>query len=307
MSNALEAPEITRGPVGVAVGLLRTARPRQWVKNVLVLAAPFVAGRINNVSVLVGGVIAMVAFALAASGVYLINDAKDVEEDRAHPKKRNRPIAAGIVPVPLAMAASVVAFVAALAVSATAGWQLVLVIAIYEAVQLAYCFGLKHQPVIELCIVASGFLMRAIGGGVATHIALSQWFLLVTAFGSLFMAAGKRYSEIRLVNRTGAQIRKSLERYSESYLRFVWAIAASIVIMSYGLWAFDMTHKQFGSTWGSAWAVASMVPFVVGVLRYAVDVDQGNAGAPEDLVLKDRMLQVLGLSWVVMLGVAYYS
>ena len=102
--------------------------------------------------------------------------------------------------------------------------NLALVMAVYIAIQLAYCFGLKHQAVLDICIVSSGFLIRAIAGGVAASIPLSQWFLLVMAFGSLFMAAGKRYAELQLAERTGAKIRKSLESYTSSYLRFVWTL-----------------------------------------------------------------------------------
>jgi decaprenyl-phosphate phosphoribosyltransferase len=144
--------------------------------------------------------------------------------------------------------------------------------------------------------------MRAIAGGVAAGIALSQWFLLVTAFGSLFMVAGKRYAEIMLFERTGAKIRASLKKYSASYLRFVWATAAAILIMSYSLWAFTLREGAHGSIW----PMISMVPFVIAVLRYAVDVDGGTAGEPEEIVLKDRVLQVLGVLWVVTLAATFY-
>ncbi|GAA3995972.1 decaprenyl-phosphate phosphoribosyltransferase [Allokutzneria multivorans] len=298
---AVEPGENKPSLVRTTRGLIKAARPRQWIKNVLVLAAPFAAGQVSNVDVLFKALIAFVAFSLAASAIYLVNDSKDVEADRAHPTKRNRPIAAGIVPVPLAFGTAVALLLGSLAVSMTASWDLVIIIAVYQVVQLGYCFGLKHQPVIDMCIVASGFLMRAIAGGAATGIALSQWFLLVTAFGSLFMVAGKRYAEIRLAERTGAKIRKSLESYTASYLRFVWAIAAAMVIMTYGLWAFEIGERV-----GSDWSVVSMVPFVIAILRYAVDVDSGNGGEPEEIVLKDRWLQALGLAWVVFLGVGYY-
>ncbi|RZS45142.1 decaprenyl-phosphate phosphoribosyltransferase [Herbihabitans rhizosphaerae] len=291
-------------------GLIKTARPKQWVKNVLVLAAPFaaLAREADRDNVLQGSVvldvaIAFVAFCLAASAVYLINDAIDVEADRAHPTKRNRPIAAGIVPVPMAYGASVALFIAALGVSLIAGWPLLIVIAVYCAVQIGYCLGLKHQPVIDLCIVASGFLLRAIAGGAAAGIPLSQWFLLVTGFGALFMVAGKRYGEIILYERTGAKIRESLKKYSASYLRFVWATAAAIMIMSYCLWAFETRQ---GDTSNSVWVVVSIVPLVVAVLRYAVDVDQGNAGEPEEIALGDRVLQVLGLAWVATVAMSAF-
>jgi decaprenyl-phosphate phosphoribosyltransferase len=287
----------------VVAGLLRTARPRQWVKNALVIAAPFAANRITDAEVLFDTAVSFAAFCLAAWAVYLLNDAIDVIADRAHPIKRNRPIAAGVVPVPVGYAGSAVLMAAAIGVALLSGWPLAVVIAVYLASHLGYCLGLKRLPVIDLCIVASGFLLRAIAGGVAAGIPLSQWFLLVTAFGSLFMVSGKRYAEIVLFERTGAGIRASLTRYSASYLRFVWATSAAVMIMTYALWAFEIRQRT-GSN--SIWAVISIVPFVVAVLRYAVDVDGGNAGEPEDIALRDRVLQILGAAWVTCLALSVY-
>lgn len=288
-------------PGNPVTGLVRAMRPRQWVKNVLVLAAPFAGGVIFQLHVLLAVGIAFLAFSMAAAGVYLINDVQDIEADRAHPTKRNRPIAAGVVAPRLAVAAAGVLFVAALAISFVASADLAMVTAIYIAVQLSYCWWLKHQPVVDISIVASGFLLRAIAGGAAAQIALSQWFLLTTAFGSLFMVAGKRYAEIRLAERTGAKIRKSLERYTSSYLRFVWTLSATGVIMTYGSWAFQLSQANH-----SHWPVISLVPFVIAILRYAVDVDGGNGGEPEEIALGDRVLQVLGACLVLTLIAAVY-
>lgn len=299
-----QSPAPRSGGSALPIGLIKAMRPRQWVKNVLVLAAPFAAGRLLDWHVLPSVALAFVAFSLAASGVYLINDTKDVEADRAHPTKRNRPIAAGVVPPSLAVGLAVVLFAAALAISLLADRDLLVVTAIYIVVQLAYCLWLKHEPVIDICIVSSGFLVRAIAGGAAAGLPLSPWFLLTMAFGSLFMASGKRYAEMRLAERTGAKIRKSLERYSASYLRFVWSLSATVVIMAYGLWAFGINTVPGRPV--STWAIVSIVPFVVAVLRYAVDVDGGNGGEPEEIALGDRVLQVLGLAWVVCLVAAVY-
>jgi decaprenyl-phosphate phosphoribosyltransferase len=292
-----------RTPVSVTRGVLKTMRPRQWVKNVLVLAAPFVGGDLFTQGIAIHLAVAFVAFSLAASGIYLVNDANDVAADRAHPTKRNRPIAAGIVAPRLALGVAVVLLLGALALSLLASVQLVIVLAVYIAVQLAYCFWLKHQPVLDICIVASGFLLRAIAGGAATGIALSQWFLLVAGFGSLFMVAGKRYAEMMLAERTGAKIRKSLESYSASYLRFVWALSATVLITTYSLWAFEIREEQHNTVW----SVISIVPFVIAVLRYSVDVDSGNGGEPEEIALADRVLQVLALLWIGTLVLAVYA
>ncbi|AMY21000.1 decaprenyl-phosphate phosphoribosyltransferase [Rhodococcus kroppenstedtii] len=296
-----EPTEVGRPPANLAAGIVKAVRPRQWVKNVLVLAAPLAAGSVTEGSVLVPVALAFVVFCMAASGIYLVNDAMDVEADRAHPTKRFRPIAAGVLPVQLAYAMAVVLLGGSIALSFLANWNLAVVMAVYIGVQLAYCFGLKHQAVLDICIVSSGFLLRAIAGGVAADIPLSQWFLLIMAFGSLFMAAGKRYAELQLAERTGAKIRRSLENYTTTYLRFVWTLSATAVVICYGLWAFDQDAKN-----DSTLFAISMVPFTVAILRYAVDVDGGEAGEPEEIALGDRVLQLLAIAWIGVVGVAVY-
>jgi decaprenyl-phosphate phosphoribosyltransferase len=296
-----EPAAVKEAPKTLPAGIVKAMRPRQWVKNVLVLAAPMAAGSVTQLDVLLPVALAFVVFCMAASGIYLVNDALDVEADREHPTKRFRPIAAGILPVRLAYMIAVGLLVASILLSFLANWQLAVVMAVYIGIQLAYCFGLKHQAVLDICIVSSGFLIRAIAGGVAAEIPLSQWFLLIMAFGSLFMAAGKRYAELRLATRTGAKIRKSLEYYTETYLRFVWTVAATAVVICYGLWAFEQDNRA-----DSNWYAISMVPFVVAILRYAVDVDGGEAGEPEEIALKDRVLQFLAVAWILVVGGAVY-
>lgn len=294
------APQLTSSEI--ARGLIRAARPRQWVKNLLVLAAPLAAGTLHHPAVLWHGAVAFMAFSLAASGIYLINDVMDVDGDRAHPTKRNRPIAAGVVSPTFAVGIALVLLTAALVVTPLASLQLLAVVAVYIGVQLAYCYWLKQQPVIDICIVSSGFLLRAIAGAAAAAIPLSQWFLLAAGFGSLFMVAGKRYAEIQLVERTGVAIHKSLDRYSASYLRFVWGLSATVLIMTYGLWAFEIR----GAHHSTVWSAISIVPFVVAVLRYAVDVDGGKGGEPEEIAMNDRVLQTLGIAWLLTIVLAVY-
>ena len=297
-----EEPATVSGPPkSLPAGIVKALRPRQWVKNVLVLAAPIAAGTATEADVLLPVALAFVVFCMAASGIYLVNDAMDVEADRAHPTKRFRPIAAGVLPVSIAYGMAVVLLAGAIGLSFLANWQLAVVMGVYIVIQLAYCFGLKHQAVIDICIVSSGFLLRAIAGGVAAEIDLSQWFLLMMAFGSLFMAAGKRYADLQLAEKTGAKIRKSLESYTMTYLRFVWTMAATTLVLCYGLWAFQQDAIK-----GTNWYAISMVPFTIAVLRYAVDVDGGEAGEPEESALGDRVLQLLAIAWIGVVGVAVY-
>ena len=307
------APSETGPPKNLAAGLVKAVRPRQWIKNLLVLTAPVAAVgsgiEYDWADLGYKVAVAFVVFCLAASSIYLVNDARDVEADRAHPTKRFRPIAAGVVPESLAYVLAVVLGVASIGISWFLSPNLAMVMVVYIAMQLAYCFGLKHQAVLDICIVSLGFLIRAIAGGVAADIPLSQWFLLVMAFGALFMAAGKRYAELQLAERTGAKIRKSLERYTSSYLRFVWTLSATAVVLCYGLWAFgrDSLNNPLGPDGQDAsWYAITIVPWTIAILRYAVDIDGGIAGEPEEIALKDRVLQILFLAWIGTIGAAIY-
>lgn len=305
-----QTPKTPQPPKNMAEGMVKALRPKQWVKNVLVVAAPLAAGSdaLFSAQVALDVLIAFISFCLAASSIYLINDARDVEADRAHPTKRFRPIAAGVLPVGVAYVMAVVLIAAAVGGSflATSGKNLAIVVAVYIALQLGYCFGWKHQPVIDIALVSSGFMLRAMAGGVAATIVLSQWFLLVAAFGSLFMAAGKRYAELKLSLRSGAKIRKSLESYTPTYLRFVWTLAATAVVLSYALWGFDLSQREHVHPAAAVWYQISMVPFTVAILRYAADVDRGEGGAPDEIALRDRALQVLAIAWLVTIAMAAY-
>ena len=275
-----------------APGLLVAMRPRQWAKNALVLAPLLPAARSVDLDALVGAAVAFVMFCAASSAVYLVNDLCDREADRAHPLKRNRPIASGLVSTSSAAVAAGVLLTGAALLAASRGPGLLLVLLAYVGVQVAYCLGMKHEPVLELGSVTSGFLLRAVAGGVAAGIPLSHWFLLTAGFGSLFVAAGKRYGEALRGQRTGCQVRQVLASYSLSYLRFVWTLAATVVVATYAQWAFEVHTGT-----GSVWSLVSTVPFVLAVLRYAVVVDAGEGEEPETAVLANPTLLSLGALW----------
>ena len=285
-------------PVALVIGM----RPRQWLKNVLVFAAPLAAGSLLEPDVLLPSVIAFIAFCLMSSATYLINDIRDVDADRAHPTKCNRPIAAGDLSPAVAATAALALAAAALGLALWVNVGLFGVVLAYAVFTLSYSLFLKHEPVVELALLSMGFLLRAIAGGVAAQLPISPWFLIVAGFGSLFMAAGKRFSELdrslKAVTDGSEQgiRRRSLDGYTLPYLRFVWGTAAAVAITAYCLWAFEVGLQE--STF--PWAQWSVLPFVLAILRYAVDVDKGQAEAPEDVVLKDRALLAMGAIWLVL-------
>ena len=289
---------------GLTAGLWRTARPRQWIKNVLLLAAPFGAGVITQVDELARTAIAFVLFCVAASGTYFVNDATDVEADRRHERKRLRPVAAGQVPIGLARTIGL----ALLATAIGAGFALVnvefgIAIACYVAVTLAYTFWLKHEPVLDLAGVAAGFLIRAIAGGVAAEVWISQWFIIVVGFSSLFIVTGKRSAEHVELGEARGGHRVTLSTYSATFLRFVRGAATAAAFTAYCVWAFE---KGEGTS-GALWFELSILPFVMAMLRYALLLDQGHGGAPEEVFLRDRTLQGLGLVWAGLFAAGIYG
>ena len=284
---------------GRVPAVLRLVRPRQWIKNVLVLAAPFAAGDLLQDEIALRTALAFVSFCLVASGTYCLNDAKDVRADRAHPSKRHRPVAAGEITVGAAVALGGVLLASGLAVAAAVRWQLLLVVGTYVAVTATYTWWLKHQPVLDIAAVASGFVLRSVAGGAAASVVISQWFLIVAGFGSLFVVAGKRSAEHIDLGDEAEAIRSTLGDYSLGFLRMVRALAAGVTLTAYCLWAFERPREIGG---GEIWYELSIIPFVLGVLHYALRLEQGAGAAPEEIVLRDRTLQVIGLCWVVLFG-----
>ncbi|MEY9486704.1 decaprenyl-phosphate phosphoribosyltransferase [Streptomyces calvus] len=291
------------GAGGLLKGLLLTARPKQWIKNLLVIAAPAAAGELFSVPALTRLTLVFVLFTACAAAVYLVNDARDAEADRAHPAKCRRPVAAGQVPVPVAYATGIaLGVLAPVAAVRLCPPEVAALLAAYLGMQLAYCLSLKHVLVVDLVVVTTGFLMRAAIGGLALDIPLSRWFLITTGFGALFMVAAKRYSEaVQMAGKQGAT-RALLTEYSTGYLRFVWQLAAGVAVLGYCLWALEEGGVPHTSV--LPWRQLSVVAFVLAVLRYAVFADRGTAGEPEDVVLGDRALALIGLLWATMYALA---
>ncbi|SES37837.1 decaprenyl-phosphate phosphoribosyltransferase [Streptomyces qinglanensis] len=302
---AVRAAPATGRPTGFAGtlpgGLLLTVRPRQWVKNLLVLAAPAAAGELAAVHTVLALALVFALFTAAAAAVYLLNDARDAEADRAHPDKCRRPVAAGTVPVPLAYAlGTVLALASTTAAALLCNTGTAALLAGYVVMQIAYCLRLKRVLVVDLAVVTAGFVMRAMSGGLALGIPLSRWFLITAGFGALFMVAGKRYSEALLMGEGEGGTRALLREYTVGYLRFVWQLAAGAAVLAYCLWALE-DGTGAGAT---LCRQLSMVPLILAVLRYAVFTDRGASGSPEDVLLRDRPLAVTALCWAALYGLS---
>jgi len=287
------------------IAVVRAMRPHQWVKNVFVLAALFFSwGEKHDTlewSRVLHTALALLAFCLGSSAIYLLNDVMDVESDRRHPTKRNRPIASGALSIPAALVASVVCVVLALVLAWSAdtpAGSVPLVVGGYMTLNFFYSVKLKHIVLVDAFCIAAGFLLRVIGGAVAAEAPVSHWLMLCTLFLALFLALCKRRAEIDLLGEDRGDHRKILLEYTPSFLDQVVVVLAGCAIICYAMYTVaDETQLKFGVGTRLIWTV----PFVVfGLFRYLLLVQtQKGGGSPTKVLLGgDGPFLVNGLAWL---------
>jgi decaprenyl-phosphate phosphoribosyltransferase len=281
-----------------ARALLRACRPGQWSKNLLVLAAPSAAGVIDRPEVAAQVAGAFVVLCLLSSATYLLNDVRDRRQDRLHPGKRMRPVAAGEISPRNALRAAVAIALVGVASASAIDLELGAVACGYLAVTVSYSLWWRNIVVLDILAIAAGFVLRALAGGVATDVYLSRWFVIVTASCAIFLVAAKRYAELREYAVRGPA-RATLARYSPQGLRLAMAGAAGVAGVAYTSWAFTRpSHLVFYGL--------SIVPLLSWLARYATLVAAGTGEAPEELILRDRTLLALSVAWMVLfLGGVY--
>jgi decaprenyl-phosphate phosphoribosyltransferase len=266
-----------------------------------VFGAAVVGGALLKPELLIRTTVAFVAFCLASSGMYFVNDIVDRQVDRQHRRKRSRPLASGQLGVPMAMLVAVLLCLGGMATAIWAGGpELGTVLLGYVLLALAYTLWLRNVVLLDVAAVAGLFVIRAVAGGVAVNVPLSSWFLIVACFGALFISAGKRRVEHKDLGHDRGGHRRTLEQYSESYLQYIMSSASTVTIAAYCLWAYE------GPSGRSVPSAMSILPFVLGIYRYAMLLDAGSGDAPEDIVLRDRPLQLCGLLWVLLVGLGVY-
>ncbi len=287
--------------------LVRAMRPWQWSKNVLVFVAPGAAGALVHSHTALQALGAFGVFCAAASATYLVNDSIDVELDRSHPTKRHRPIASGDLRLVVALISAAILFTGALVGAGfISGYQFVAVVASYCAITVSYSLWLKNQPVIEMTAVAAGFVLRAVGGGIATHVALSNWFLVVTSFGALFLVIGKRTGEHETLGEQRGSHRSTLDLYSPQFLRSALTLSAAGAVTTYCLWAFDKSGLSH-HTHHLVLIEISVAPVITAVLCVLRILDAGGGGSPTRLVVEERTLAVLVVLWASLVSLGVYA
>jgi decaprenyl-phosphate phosphoribosyltransferase len=277
--------------------LVRACRPRQWSKNLLVLAAPCAAGVINQPAIALQAAGAFAVLCMLSSATYLVNDVRDREQDRRHPSKRKRPIAAGELSPRAALWIAAVLALAGIAAASAIALGLGAVACAYLALTSSYSLWWRQLVVVDLLAIAAGFVLRALAGGVATDIWLSRWFVIVTASCAVFVVAAQRYAEL-CEHRSGS-LRTTLRHYSRAGLRLTLLVAATVAGLAYTCWAFTRPNHR-------VCYVLSIAPFLLWLCRYATKAASTAAQAPEELILRDRVLLALSSGWTILfLGGVY--
>ena len=282
---------------------MRSLRPSQWAKNLFVLAPAVFGGLLLDERTAVRVGLALLAFCAASSAVYLINDLRDREEDRRHPLKKHRPLAAGTLSVPAAVGAVVVLAGAAAAISASLGLSFALILGGYLLLNLLYTLRLKHMVILDVMSISMGFVLRVEAGGVAAGVEVSRWLVLCTTFLALFLAFSKRRHEITLLAGAAAGQRRVLDQYSPAFLDQMINVVTASSVVSYALYAVAPETVQKYNTYDLVYTI----PMVLyGIFRYLyLMYQQPGERNPTEAILRDppflinMMLWGLAVFWIV--------
>jgi decaprenyl-phosphate phosphoribosyltransferase len=280
--------------------ILKLIRLRQWVKNVFVLVPLFFGGALMRTDALIPGIITFFSFCFAASAIYCLNDVIDVEADRRHPVKCHRPIASGEVTIRQAYAFMTLMLVLSMAVLLLLPSHRIevgAVILFYFCLNVAYCMKLKEFAILDVCIVAFGFVLRILAGGVASSVVLSNWIVLMTFLLTLFLSFAKRRDDVLRMEETGIAPRKNTIRYNISFINQAITITGSVMLVCYIMYTVSPEVVQHFHT-NYLYLTSALV--LVGLLRYIqIAVVDKKSGDPTKVILKDRFTQLVVLLWVI--------
>ena len=288
-------------PVRWLRAALVTTRPRQWSKNLLVFAAPLAGASLGRNDGFGYALLAMLAFGCASAAVYFVNDVVDADRDRRHPVKRNRPIASGALPAQHAVVLAVLAALFAVGAGVVIREPLLVTCtSAYLCLSFLYSFRLKHVPFLEMAIVASGFLLRVLGGAAATHVRPSIWFLLVCSLGALGVAVAKRYTELTSLGPEAVAHRPALRWYRPAMLRVAQLLIGSGMLATYVMWALSEAATV------QRWHLASALPLAAALARFGVLTARRTVRPVEDLITRDAIMLCCEAAWLVLFCVGLY-
>ena len=286
----------------MVIALLKTMRPKQWAKNIFVFTALVFDRKLLDLSAFLDTLAGAGIFSLIASAVYIFNDIADIESDKQHPTKKNRPIASGKLPLEAAWAAGIILLLIALPLAYLLDPAFLAVCLVYFVLNILYSTRLKHIPLIDVLVLASFYLLRVIGGTTLIEVRrFSPWLYMVTSLFALFIGLGKRRAELVLQYDNGGKVRPVLEGYTIALLDQLIIIVSGTTIVSYSLYTFSAPNLPDNHS------MMLTIPFVLyGIFRYLYLLQAGKGGAPEDIAMSDRPLQTAILLWSIVIMLVFY-
>ncbi len=276
--------------------IFKSLRPQQWIKNFFIFAALIFSQNFFNLPLIARTVVAFIAFCIISSALYILNDLKDIEEDKRHPVKSKRPLASGRLKKSYAILSFFVLSALAFILAVTLNINFLIVTLVYFFLQIAYSFWLKHVVILDVFVIATGFLIRVVAGGLAIEVSLSSWLLICTILLALFLAMGKRRHELVLLDDKAKDHRPILEEYNPYFLDQMIAVVTASTVIAYCLYTISPeTVDKFGTT-----NLLYTVPFVLyGIFRYLYLIHQRyEGGTPETLIIKDKPLLIDIFLWI---------
>ena len=287
--------------------IIKVARPTHWIKNLFVFLPVFFGGGLLNTAGAVSATLTFLSFSLAASAIYCLNDIIDVEADRAHPVKCKRPIASGAITIPQAygmMALSIFISIVLMFLLPEGHTNAIIVIIAYFVINVAYCLRFKEYAIIDVCIIASGFVLRILAGGYATGVQLSKWIVLMTFLLTLFLAFAKRRDDVLRMNITGPAPRKNTSRYNLTFINQAITITASVMLVCYVMYT---VSPEIIAQFATDKLYLTSILVILAILRYLqISVVDEKSGDPVKVALTDRATQFILLAWLLSFLVIIY-
>jgi decaprenyl-phosphate phosphoribosyltransferase len=283
---------------------LRLLRIQQWVKNLFIFLPLFFSLRIVQIELLSQAFNAFIAFCLVSSAVYIFNDLRDIEADRLHPQKSVRPLASGTVSWTIAAIVMVQLLTAGLVISWSLGPPMLSLILLYLILNLAYSLKLKHIPIVDIFIIATGFVIRIFVGGVVTDTKIYMWIVIMTFLLALFIALAKRRNDVIIYLKTNAKVRKVVDGYNLTFIDSAMMVMAAVILVSYIMYTVSPDVVAKFNT-DKLYLTSTFV--VLGILRYMqITFVENNGGSPTEILFKDRFIQLCLAGWLVTFAILIY-
>lgn len=277
--------------------VFRLIRPHQYIKNLFIFLPLFFVGRITDAALFINALKAFVAFSISSSAVYILNDYRDIEEDRQHPKKKHRPLASGSISKKSAVLLMAVFFLAGISLMTAISFKALVVLGVYVGLNFGYSFFLKHVAILDVSIIAVGFVLRLIVGSTVTGVPLSMWIVIMTFLLAMFIALAKRRDDVLIFLNTGEKMRKVTDGYNLRLIEAAMTIMASVVIVAYILYT---TSAMVMARLHDEYLYLTSFFVIIGIMRYLqITFVENNSSSPTEIILRDRFMQLTIIGWVL--------